>query len=202
MVLVAAGCGSDVPITGGVEAPTPATEYVTLPPPTTTLPPPPTVPPEAGDVIIYESRYVTVSGDFPFNVAFRFQVNFEEMVALNGWTIVDGTVPEWPPAGTEIRIPAGAVIPDTGGAAGTLITLVPNTTMPPPPPVDPNASIVPDSTVEPGPTSCGTYTVAQGDVPLTVAEALGTTVDDLAAVNAATQGYAAFFIGLVIQVPC
>jgi LysM repeat protein len=49
---------------------------------------------------------------------------------------------------------------------------------------------------------CGTYTVAEGDYPTRVASQLGTTVDELAAANEDTDGYGAFYVGLVINVPC
>jgi hypothetical protein len=193
-------CG-DVPPTADPSSTTPATDYVTYPPPTTTTPPTTTLPPQPGDVIFHESQYVTVAGDFPFNVAYRFGVDFDEFVALNGWTTENGEVPDWPPSGTTIRIPAGAIIPNETGPGATLITLVPNTTLPPPPPsIDPTASVEPGTSA--APTGCDTYTVQEGDVPLNVASDLGVTVDALDAANEDTDGYGAFYVGLEIVVPC
>ncbi len=51
--------------------------------------------------------YVLAIGDFPSTVANRFKVAFEDLLAINGWTLVVDQVPEFPAAGTVIRIPPG-----------------------------------------------------------------------------------------------
>jgi hypothetical protein len=177
------------------------TEYVTLPPPTTTIPPTTTLPPEPGSVLTSEATYVIVEGDYPFVVANRFGVDFKEFVELNGWEIVDGQVPDWPAPGTTIRIPAGATVP--GGPS--VLVPVPTTTTTLPPGVLPVPSSEPPAetttTVDDG-IGCGTYTVAEGDYKLLVADKLNTTVDALDAANADTDGYGAFYVGLKLNVPC
>jgi LysM repeat protein len=45
------------------------------------------------------------------------------------------------------------------------------------------------------------YTIVAGDVPVNVAKAFGVTLDALNLANANTPGYAAFFVGLVINIP-
>lgn len=201
-----AACGSAPASTIGTEV-TP-TDYVTLPPPTTTIAPTTTLPPEAGSVISSEATYVVVAGDFPFQVAARFGVDFEEFVALNGWTIDDGVVPEWPEPGTSIRIPAGATVP---GGPSVLAPVPTTTTIAPALPGlpgapadsgDPTDPATAATTTPVADTGCGTYTVVAGDFPSLVATKLDTTVDALAEANADTDGYGAFFIGLEIAVPC
>lgn len=181
------------------------TDYVTLPPPTTTIAPTTTLPPAPGSVISSEATYVVVAGDFPFQVAARFGVDFEAFVALNGWTIDDGVVPEWPSPGTSIRIPAGATVP---GGPSVLAPAPTTTTTAPALPGSPGAPVASDpaaaATTTPADdgSGCGTYTVVAGDYPSLVATKLDTTVDALAEANVDTDGYGAFFVGLEITVPC
>ncbi|MFN8023051.1 MAG: LysM peptidoglycan-binding domain-containing protein [Acidimicrobiales bacterium] len=177
------------------------TDYVTLPPPTTTIPPTTTLPPEPGSVLTSEATYVIVEGDYPFVVANRFGVDFKEFVALNGWEIVDGQVPDWPAPGTTIRIPAGATVP--GGPSVLVPVPTTTTTVPPGVPTVPASEPAAETTttVDDG-IGCGVYTVAEGDYKLLVADKLDTTVDELDAANADTDGYGAFYVGLKINVPC
>ena len=194
------GCGSlsTDELTSVTEAV--ATDFKTMPPPTTTLPPTTTIPPEPGSILTSEATYVVVEGDYPFVVADRFGVDFDELIALNGWTVEDGVVPEWPEPGTTIRIPAGATVPD-----GPPVLVPVPTTAP-----DPNDSTAPGTSDSATGTStavddgagCGTYTVKEGDYPTQVAEQLNTTVDELDAANQDTDGYGSFYVGLEINVPC
>jgi LysM repeat protein len=180
-----------------------ATDFKTFPPPTTTLPPTTTTPPEPGSILDTEATYEIVSGDYPYVVADRFAVDFDAFVALNGWTIEDGEVPEWPQPGTIIRIPAGATIPDGPSV------LVPVTTLP----TDSDSSAPAGSDSVPGTSTetattvdngigCGTYTIVEGDYLGRVATKLGTTVEELDDANDDTDGYGAFYVGLKINVPC
>ncbi|MEO8425372.1 MAG: hypothetical protein ABI595_15860, partial [Actinomycetota bacterium] len=63
--------------------------------------------PLPGTVHIEEARYVLQSGDLPMAVASKFQVSFEDLLSINGWTVVDEHVPGYPPVGTTIKIPSG-----------------------------------------------------------------------------------------------
>lgn len=196
-----AACGSSPLETLPPESTVEVTEYVTLPPPTTTIPPTTTLPPEPGTVLASEATYVIVEGDYPFVVANRFGVDFKAFVELNGWTIVDGQVPDWPAPGTTIRIPAGATVP---GGPSVLEPVPTTTTTVPPgvptvPPSEPPAETT--TTVDDG-IGCGVYVVAEGDYPTLVASKLNTTVDALEEANADTDGYGAFYVGLTINVPC
>ena len=198
---VLAACGGAELAVPSTDTEVEVTDYATLPPPTTTIPPTTTLPPQPGSVLTSEATYVVVTGDYPFQVAARFGVDFEEFVALNGWTIEDGQVPDWPVPGTVIRIPAGATVP--GGPS--VLEPVPTTTST----TDPFASIPPDSSVAPEPVTtvdngvgCGTYEVMDGDYPVLVATKLNTTVEKLNDANEDTSGYGAFYVGLKINVPC
>jgi LysM repeat protein len=199
--LAACGTPTGLPASDSEVIPT---DFKTFPPPTTTIPPTTTTPPEPGSVLLSEATYVVEDGDYPFVVADRFGVDFDEMVALNGWTIVDGAVPEWPEPGATIRIPAGATVPD--GPA----VLVPIGTVAPDPSTDTTPGSTPGTDDSATGTSaavdngvgCGTYTVVEGDYLGRVATKLNTTVEKLDTANDDTDGYGAFYIGLVINVPC
>ncbi|MFN8020145.1 MAG: LysM peptidoglycan-binding domain-containing protein [Acidimicrobiales bacterium] len=85
-------------------------------PPTTAAADPSGWPPP-GSVLRTEVDYVIREGDYPATVASMWQVDFEELMALNGWTLQpDGIVPEWPGVGATILIPAGATVPDLTAA--------------------------------------------------------------------------------------
>jgi LysM repeat protein len=154
------------------------------------------LPPEPGTVLETESEYVIEAGDYPFVVADRFQVDFEEMVELNGWTIEDDAVPEWPEPGTTIRIPAGATVPEGPSV------LVPVGTVPPDTGTSSPGSSDETTTTEDDGIGCGTYTVVEGDYLGRVATKLNTTVEALDEANEDTDGYAAFYVGLKINIPC
>lgn len=161
---------------------------------TTTLPGanPGTVHPEEG-------TYVVANGDFPSVIANRYKVKFEDLLAINGWTLVgsgsSAQVPEFPAVGTTIRIPPGwtepGTAPETTSAGGT-DTGTGDTT--------PNETT---TTIAGGQSTCaaGEYTIVEGDYLGKVAKKLDTTVDALNAANASTAGYAAFFPGLKIKTP-
>ena len=61
---------------------------------------------------------------------------------------------------------------------------------------------LPGGTVPVGPTTDVTeYTIVAGDVPFTVANRYGITVDALNLANVDTSGYGAFYVGLKIKIP-
>jgi LysM repeat protein len=75
----------------------------------------------------------------------------------------------------------------------TLSTLAPTTTAAGAPNPGPPAGTVTTDVTE--------YTIKANDVPFTVADKFGITVDALALANADTQGYSAFYVGLKIKIP-
>lgn len=204
-VLALTGCGATTTDTLTSPSTVAPTDYRTLPPPTTTIPPTTTAPLAAGDVIAGESTYVVAEGDYPFVVADRFAIDFDAFIAINGWTVDNGVVPEWPSVGTTIKIPPGAVVPDDPDQAARLTPSATTSTLVP---VDgsgvptSDGSGAPEAGTTTTASECDTYKVATGDYPTRVAERLGVTVDELDAANANTKGYDVFYVGLIINVPC
>lgn len=197
-----AGCGADPVALPSGDTEVIPTDFKTYPPPTTTLPPTTTIPPEPGTVLETEATYVVSEDDYPFVVADRFGVDFDEFVALNGWTVADGVVVGWPAPGTTIRIPAGATVPE----GESVLTPIPGTG---PPPTVPGTSdpatgdtATGTSVADQSGTGCGFYIVVDGDYLGKVATKLDTTVEKLDAANADTEGYASFYVGLKINIPC
>jgi hypothetical protein len=95
----------------------PATTLVP-PAPAPTNPQPTSAWPPAGSILETEVDYVIREGDDPATVASLWQVPFDDLMTLNGWSLQpDGIVPEWPGVGATIRIPAGATVPDLGMTA-------------------------------------------------------------------------------------
>ena len=58
--------------------------------------------------ILKRGRYVIAAGDFPANIAKAYKVKFNDLLAINGWTLAGNQVPEFPAVGTTIKIPAEA----------------------------------------------------------------------------------------------
>jgi LysM repeat protein len=196
-------CGSDDAPSATTTVRVGATNYVTIPPAPSTVAPVTTAQDAPGSVLQFQSEYTIQEGDYPSTVANKFKVTFNDLMALNGWTLQEnGIVPEWPGVGAVILIPAGATVPgeppDPGlptttiqGSPAAPTTAAPTTTEPP-------ATTTTAAQAE----ACGTYTVASGDYPGLVAQNLGTTVAKLAAANTQTKGYSSFYVGLVINTPC
>ena len=80
----------------------------------------PLVTPDPGRVHPEAGSYVVQPGDFPSTIAHNFKVRFEDLLAINGWTLVGNQIPEFPPAGTTIKIPPYWTEP--GATTGTTTT--------------------------------------------------------------------------------
>ena len=63
------------------------------------------VTPDPGTIHPEEGSYILQAGDFPSTIAAKFEVRFEDLLAINGWALVGNQIPEFPPAGTTIKIP-------------------------------------------------------------------------------------------------
>jgi hypothetical protein len=76
--------------------------------------------PEPGRVHPEEGAYILQPDDlYVSNIAARFKVSLEDILAINGLTLDDNNfVPGWPPPGTAIRIPPGWTEP-TGPTSET-----------------------------------------------------------------------------------
>ena len=208
MVLAAASvglvsCGSDTASTNTTTVRVGATNYVTIAPAPSTAVPVTTAPDAPGSVLAYETEYVIQQDDYPSTIANKWKVPFEELMAINNWTLQpNGIVPEWPGVGATIRIPANATVPGVPPDPGPVATTVPGqpaapTTTPPPTTPPPTTT-----TTVPEAEACGTYTIEANDYPGLVAQKLNTTVAKLDAANTQTQGYRSFIVGVEINVPC
>jgi LysM repeat protein len=145
-----------------------------------------------GTVHPEEGTYVIANGDLPSTISVKFKVKIEDLLAINGWTLVgsgnSAQVPEYPAVGTTIKIPPGWTEP------GTAETTTDTGTTP---------SGETTTTVAGGQSTCapGEYTIVEGDYLGKVATKLDTTVEALNAANANTAGYSAFYPGLKIKTP-
>lgn len=147
-----------------------------------------------GTVHPEEGSYVIATGDYPATIAKKYKVKLNDLIAINGWTLANGQVPEFNSLapGATIKIPPnwtepGTVV-DTGGATATGTTPSSETT----------------TTIAGGQSTCapGEYTVLAEDTSRSkVATKLNTTVAELDAANAATKGYSSFYPGLKIKTP-
>jgi LysM repeat protein len=181
---VLASCGSD-----GDAGPTrdtvslESTAFVVRPPVTTTTEPEIVV--EDG-VVEGSQDYVIQPGDYPYKLVEQFGVPLEDLVNFNGW----GSADEFPPAGETIKIPPGGKPVEATPSAGSTAT-------------DDDTSSEAAGTIPEAGDNCGVseYTIEDGDVPIKVAEKFDVTVEELNQANASTDGYGAFYVGLVILVP-
>lgn len=195
---VACGDGSSTPGTTAVSIG--ATNYQTLPPAASTIPPVTTAANAAGSVTQFETEYTIQPGDLPATIANAWNISLQALLDANGWVLEGQFVPAFPPAGTIIKIPAGATVPGTpvDGASTTTLAGTGTTVAPTVAPT----TAAPTTTAAPV-ESCGTYTILPEDTSrIKVAQKFNTTVDKLDAANANTRGYSGFYAGLVIQLPC
>jgi LysM repeat protein len=177
-------CGDSPTATSTTAVNLSSTAYQTLPPTESTLPVETTLPTE-GQVSVDAQQYTIASGDYLVGIATRFGVTADAIALANNWA--DGiNHPLFP--GDLITIPGGAIVP-------------PPTTVPVAPT---GTTVAPASTVAPNSNGCtpGTYVIAAGDLPGTVAKQFDVTLDQLNAANANTKGYGNFIVGVTIVIPC
>lgn len=217
MALVAviglASCGSDDATSSSSDGSNPDTVTATTilvtptafatvaPTSTTTLTTTTTIVLLPGTQIPTESTYTIVSGDYPSTVAAKFEVDLTALLDLNGWELKGNNVPDWPLPGVVIKIPAGAVVPNEDGSAGTPTTVgeTDDTAGTEGTGTGANTTQAPVTTVD----TCAAseYEIQAGDVPSAVATKFDTTVDALAAANVNTPHYDAFIAGFTIIIP-
>lgn len=177
-----------------------STTYVTIPARTTTSTIA-TVPDQSGDDDntdddtatsaeddpTQERVYEIQAGDTMVDIARDFDVPVNYLPEYNGWTdgLQHGLMP-----GAEMRIPPSDWDPD-GPAASDAST-------------DATDGSAPDDTTA----ECAdgeqpeTYEIQPGDIPASVAEDHGVSVQALAAANEDTPYYAGFVVGITINIPC
>ncbi len=191
---VLASCGADGTASDQTTLELTPTNYVTVTQTPTTIATT-TLPgqtPNPGQVHPEEGAYVIAAGDLPSTISRKFKVKFEELLAINGWTLVgsgnSAQVPEFPAPGATIKIPPGWTEPGTADTPTETSAATPSETT---------------TTIAGGGSTCapGEYTIVEGDFEGKVAKKLDTTVDALRAANTNTAGYSAFYPGLKIKTP-
>jgi LysM repeat protein len=154
------------------------TNYVTQPMvtlPATTVPGQ-TIPP--GGTAPGAQEYRVRNGDSVSAIADRFGITIGQLVSYNGWDGPNELITQ----GDVVKIPPLARVP--GVESTTVETLFIGT------------PLCPDGSEQ------KTYDVDADDYPGKVAEELGVSVEELDAANESTEGYAVFYPGLEILVPC
>jgi LysM repeat protein len=138
-----------------------------------------------------EGTYIIATGDYPANIAVKYKVKLNDLIAINGWTLVNQQIPEFNnlAPGATIKIPPGWTEPGTATDVTTATGTTPSTET--------------TTTIAGNQSTCapGEYTIVAGDYPAKVAKALDTTVDALNAANVGTKGYASFQVGVKIKTP-
>ena len=149
-------------------------------PPATTAPPAGTTPATTSD-----GTYTVQAGDAPYVLVSRFGITLEDLLGVNEWTDPS----QFPFPGTVILIPPGA----KSVTAATTDAAAPAA----------ETDTAPADTIPDAGDNCsqGTYTLVDGDYPGKVASKFDVTVEALAAANAGTPGYSAFYVGLEIVIP-
>jgi LysM repeat protein len=154
--------------------------------------PPPVVYVEGGPVPTNggsEGTYTVEPGDTAFAIATRFNITVEELAAANNMTVEEIAnlsvgqklvIPQPPPE----QQPVTTTTPATGGPTAT---------------TTPEAG-GPESTPTPAAGEEGTYTVKEGDIPVTIAEQFGITVEALLEANDITDP-TSLTIGQVLVIP-
>ncbi len=198
VALALTACGSSSTGSGDTIASLTGTNFVVEPtvPSTTTT----TLPPVAGAPIAGASTYTVLAGDLPYTIANKFKVGLNELITLNGWTLQGQFVTNFPPAGTEIKIPPGATVP----GAETASTTATGSTQPGAASPSTVAGGATSSTLAGGGDNCaaGSYTITKNDnARVKVANKFNVTVEQLDAANANTAGYSSFAPGLKIVIP-
>jgi LysM repeat protein len=169
--------------------------YVTRPPATTTT----TIPLEdikPGEASPQEQIYEVQSGDYLAGIAAKYEVSAEEIANYNDFP---NGVNELIVPGQEIKIPPNAVVPAEEADETTTTPLAGENLVT----TTDDGSATDDSTEQTTGDNCGPgkYALQAGDYPIGVAKKFDVTVDALAAANADTPGYSAFYPGLEIVIP-
>ena len=125
------------------------------------------------------------AGDAPYVLVSRFGITLEDLLGVNEWTDPS----QFPFPGTVILIPPGA----KSVTAATTDAAAPAA----------ETDTAPADTIPDAGDNCsqGTYTLVDGDYPGKAASKFDVTVEALAAANAGTPGYSAFYVGLEIVIP-
>lgn len=160
------------------------TNFATIPPVATTLPgPATTLPPNA---VGQETVYVVKAGDSPLAVANKFNISLTTLLAYNGWV----SPAQFPYPGTEIRIPAQAVVSPDPATSAVPTDPVTGATQPAAP-AGPGCGTRP----------AGTYTIQRGDSFFAIKEKFCVTIGALLTANNWADTSQLLLPGQVINIP-
>jgi len=188
--LLAACGGGDSGPSGGSQSLTDPRDVPTASPWAT---PPPVVYVEGGPIPVNggsEGSYTVEPNDTAFAIAQRFGITVEELASANNMTVEEiaalsvGQKLIIPQAAPEQQQPVTTTTPETGEPAAT---------------TTPEAG-EPERTSTPAAGEEGTYTVKEGDIPVTIAEQFGITVEALLEANDITDP-TSLTIGQVLVIP-
>lgn len=177
-------CGSDTLGVATTVVNVTPTNFATIPPVATTLPgPSTTLPPNA---VGSEQIYVVQAGDSPLAVANKYNIALTTLLAYNGWV----SPAQFPYPGSEIRIPAQAVVqPGTNTGTATDPGVTPSSAAPGP--VGPGCGTRP----------AGTYTVQRNDSMFSIKEKFCVSIAALLAANNWADTSQLILPGDVINIP-
>jgi murein DD-endopeptidase MepM/ murein hydrolase activator NlpD len=133
----------------------------------TTMPTPESAATAAGNL------YVIQPGDIPFEIARRFGISVDALLAAN--QITD---PRRLQIGQQLIIPLPGTTPPATDAAVTAT---------PQPMATPQPTTTPQATTNPQASTSGVYTIQQGDIPASIARRFGISVELLMAANQITD---------------
>lgn len=178
-----ASCG------GGDSGPSRGSQSLTDPRdvPTTTpwATPPPVVYVEGGPVPVTggEGSYTVEAGDTAYAIAQKFGVTVEELASANNMTVEEIA---------SLSVGQKLIIPQRAPEQQPVTTITPETG-------EPAATATPEAST-PVAGEEGTYTVQEGDIPVTIAEKFGISVEALLEANGITDP-TSLTIGQVLVIP-
>jgi len=187
-LLAACGGGDSSPASGSQSL----TDPRDVPTATPWATPPPVVYVEGGPVPVNggsEGSYTVEPGDIAYDIALKFGITVEELASANNMTVEEIAqlsvgqkliIPQRPPE----QQPVTTTTPSTGEPAAT---------------ATPEAG-EPETTSTPVAGEEGTYTVQEGDIPVTIAEKFGISVEALLEANDITDP-TSLTIGQVLVIP-
>lgn len=153
--------------------------------------PPPVVYVEGGPVPVSggEGSYTVQAGDTAFAIAERFGITVEELASANNMTVEQIA---------NLSVGQKLIIPQPAPTQQPVTTTTPETG-------EPGATTTPEAgeptaTSTPAASEEGTYTVKEGDIPSTIAEQFGISVEALMEANGITDP-TSLKIGQVLIIP-
>ncbi len=159
------------------------TNFATIPPVNSTLPGTTTTLPV--NAVGAESKYVVKAGDSPLAVANKYNISLTTLLAYNGWV----SPAQFPYPGTEILIPAQAVVQPTQSSTPSGST-----------PANPSGPTITGPNC--GTRPAGTYVIKSGDSIFSIKEDFCVSTGALLSANGWSDvGSVVLLPGKTIQIP-